>query len=103
MPARLSAVGPASSRSRAASTRASASAGALRGFMRIPFRGGSVRGPEGSRAGRDLSTPGGAMSEPAPAPPGVLLSDDLIFTSRIVGTARGQGLDLVAARTADGL
>lgn len=30
---------------------------------------------------------------------GLLLSDDLIFTSRIVGTARDLGLDVVPART----
>jgi DNA-binding NarL/FixJ family response regulator len=36
-------------------------------------------------------------------PTGLLLSDDLIFTSRIVGTARGLGLSLLAARSADGL
>jgi DNA-binding NarL/FixJ family response regulator len=35
--------------------------------------------------------------------PGLLLSDDLIFASRIVGTARGPGRTLLAARSADGL
>ena len=30
---------------------------------------------------------------------GILLSDDLIFTSRIVGTARALGLDVRAVRT----
>lgn len=36
------------------------------------------------------------MAETSPV--GLLLSDDLIFTSRIVGTARKLGLNLVAAR-----
>src|SRR5262245_8285563 len=31
----------------------------------------------------------------------LLLSDDLIFTSRVVGTARDLGLSVVAARSAD--
>jgi DNA-binding NarL/FixJ family response regulator len=38
-----------------------------------------------------------------PQPTGLLLSDDLIFTSRIVGTARGLGLSLLAGRTAESL
>jgi CheY-like chemotaxis protein len=40
---------------------------------------------------------------PETPPQGLLLSDDLIFTSRIVGTARGLGLTLLPARSADGL
>jgi DNA-binding NarL/FixJ family response regulator len=36
-------------------------------------------------------------------PPGLLLSDDLIFTSRITGTARALGLEVRPARTVDGL
>jgi CheY-like chemotaxis protein len=36
-------------------------------------------------------------------PEGLLLSDDLIFTSRITGTARGLGLTVRAARSADAL
>ena len=36
-------------------------------------------------------------------PTGLLLSDDLIFTSRITGTARALGLDLQTARTAAAL
>ncbi len=44
------------------------------------------------------------MSDSLPAPsPGLLLSDDLIFTSRIVGTARGRGLTLLAAKSAASL
>ncbi len=39
------------------------------------------------------------MPEPTPAPRGLLLSDDLVFTSRIAGTARGLGLAVVAARS----
>ena len=31
----------------------------------------------------------------------ILLSDDLLFTSRIVGTARAQGLELKTARTVE--
>ena len=34
---------------------------------------------------------------------GILLSDDLIFTSRIVGTARALGLEMQIARTASEL
>jgi DNA-binding NarL/FixJ family response regulator len=43
------------------------------------------------------------MTEEKPATPGLLLSDDMIFTSRIVGTARGLGLALSAARSTDAL
>lgn len=43
------------------------------------------------------------MSEPAPAPCGLLLSDDLIFTSRITATARDLGLRVVPARSAEDL
>jgi CheY-like chemotaxis protein len=45
------------------------------------------------------------MPEPAAhAPPtGLLLSDDLLFTSRITGTARDLGLRVVPARSADAL
>jgi CheY-like chemotaxis protein len=39
----------------------------------------------------------------ATAPPGLLLSDDLIFTSRIAGTARALGLDVRPARTPEAL
>jgi CheY-like chemotaxis protein len=39
----------------------------------------------------------------ATAPAGLLLSDDLIFISRVVGIARGLGLTLRAARSADEL
>ncbi|QEL13474.1 response regulator [Limnoglobus roseus] len=35
--------------------------------------------------------------------PGLLLSDDLIFTSRIVATARAHGLTVVTAKTAEAL
>ncbi len=38
------------------------------------------------------------MAEPA-TPVGLLLSDDLMFTSRITGTARDQGLTMKVART----
>lgn len=38
-----------------------------------------------------------------PAPAGLLLSDDLIFTSKVVGAARGLGLTLRAARSASEL
>ena len=34
-------------------------------------------------------------------PFGILLSDDLLFTSRIVGTARAQGLEMKTARTVE--
>lgn len=34
---------------------------------------------------------------------GFLLSDDLIFTSRVTATARAHGLTVVAAKTADAL
>jgi CheY-like chemotaxis protein len=37
------------------------------------------------------------------APPALLLSDDLMFTSRISGTARDLGLAVKAARSAEGL
>jgi CheY-like chemotaxis protein len=43
------------------------------------------------------------MSEPASAPLGLLLSDDLIFTSRITATARDLGLLVKPARSADTL
>ena len=36
-------------------------------------------------------------------PPGLLLSDDLIFTSRITATARALGLTVRAARSVDAL
>jgi CheY-like chemotaxis protein len=36
-------------------------------------------------------------------PPGLLLSDDLIFTSRIAGTARGLGLEVRQVRALDRL
>jgi CheY-like chemotaxis protein len=36
-------------------------------------------------------------------PPGLLLSDDLIFTSRVTGTARAAGLTVRAARSAEEL
>jgi DNA-binding NarL/FixJ family response regulator len=39
----------------------------------------------------------------SPAPAGLLLSDDLIFTSRITGTARAQGLEVRQARSAEAL
>jgi CheY-like chemotaxis protein len=35
----------------------------------------------------------------APAPPGLLLSDDLIFASRVAGAARACGLEVRHART----
>ncbi len=39
------------------------------------------------------------MSAPTnPTPPGLLLSDDLIFASRIAGTARGLGLEVRQVR-----
>lgn len=42
------------------------------------------------------------MSEAATTGPlGLLLSDDLIFTSRVTGTARAAGLTVRAARSAD--
>jgi CheY-like chemotaxis protein len=37
------------------------------------------------------------------APPGLLLSDDLIFTSRIAGTARALGLEVRQVRALDQL
>ncbi len=44
------------------------------------------------------------MSEQAPTPPpGLLLSDDLIFASRIAGTARVLGLEVRQVRHADRL
>src|ERR1700730_10537087 len=43
------------------------------------------------------------MSESTTTAKGLLLSDDLIFTSRIVGCARSLGLTLAAARSADAL
>lgn len=44
------------------------------------------------------------MSEPTPAGgPGLLLSDDLIFASRISGTASALGLTVQTARTAEAL
>jgi CheY-like chemotaxis protein len=44
------------------------------------------------------------MSSPTEAvPPGLLLSDDLIFTSRITGTARGLGLEVRQVRALDRL
>jgi CheY-like chemotaxis protein len=38
-----------------------------------------------------------------PTPLGLLLSDDLIFISRVAGTARAQGLNIKSARSADAL
>jgi CheY-like chemotaxis protein len=45
------------------------------------------------------------MSEntPQPSPLGILLSDDLIFTSRIIGTASALGLTMRLARTSEAL
>jgi CheY-like chemotaxis protein len=45
------------------------------------------------------------MSEPTPpaAPTGLLLSDDLIFTSRITGTGHDLGLTIRPARSVAGL
>jgi len=43
------------------------------------------------------------MSTEAPAPEGLLLSDDLIFTSRITATARDRGLTVRAARSGEAL
>jgi CheY-like chemotaxis protein len=45
------------------------------------------------------------MSEPAPPVPpiGIVLSDDLIFTSRITGTARALGWTIQSARSAEAL
>jgi CheY-like chemotaxis protein len=40
------------------------------------------------------------VPDPIGAPSGLLLSDDLIFTSRIFGSAASHGLILVAARSA---
>jgi CheY-like chemotaxis protein len=42
-------------------------------------------------------------SQTETAPPGLLLSDDLIFTSRIAGTARGLGLEVRQVRALDRL
>jgi DNA-binding NarL/FixJ family response regulator len=39
------------------------------------------------------------MADPAPAVAGLLLSDDLLFTSRILGTARDLGFPMKAVRT----
>jgi DNA-binding NarL/FixJ family response regulator len=44
-----------------------------------------------------------AMPQDQTQPLGLLLSDDLIFTSRIVGTGRDLGLPVKAARSADAL
>jgi CheY-like chemotaxis protein len=43
------------------------------------------------------------MTSEAAGPEGLLLCDELIFTSRITGTARGLGLTVRAARSADEL
>jgi CheY-like chemotaxis protein len=43
------------------------------------------------------------MSEATTGPLGLLLSDDLIFTSRVTGTARAAGLTVQAARSAEAL
>jgi CheY-like chemotaxis protein len=43
------------------------------------------------------------MTSEGGGPEGLLLCDDLIFTSRITGTARGLGLTVRAARSADAL
>jgi DNA-binding NarL/FixJ family response regulator len=43
------------------------------------------------------------LNEISPMPVGLLLSDDLIFTSRITGTAVDLGLSIKAARTPAGL
>jgi CheY-like chemotaxis protein len=43
------------------------------------------------------------QSEPQSGPAGLILSDDLIFTSRITGTARALGLDVRQARTPQAL
>jgi CheY-like chemotaxis protein len=43
------------------------------------------------------------MSVEQKSPLGLLLSDDLIFTSRIVGTARDRGLTIRAAGSVEGL
>ena len=43
------------------------------------------------------------MTAEAAAPEGLLLADDLIFTSRITGTARGLGLTVRAARSGEAL
>jgi len=42
------------------------------------------------------------MAEEIRRPPGLLLSDDLIFASRITGTARSLGYEVKTSRTADG-
>ena len=43
------------------------------------------------------------MSEQETAPPGLLLSDDLIFASRIIGTARALGLEVRQVRVLEHL
>ena len=43
------------------------------------------------------------MSEQTKTPPGLLLSDDLIFTSRITGTAHALGLEVRQVRILDQL
>ena len=43
------------------------------------------------------------MTEPVETPPGLLLSDDLIFTSRIAGTAHALGLEVRQVRILDQL
>jgi CheY-like chemotaxis protein len=43
------------------------------------------------------------MAEATTGPLGLLLSDDLIFTSRVTGTARAAGLTVQAARSAEAL
>jgi DNA-binding NarL/FixJ family response regulator len=43
------------------------------------------------------------MSEPTDTAPGLLLSDDLIFASRITGTARAMGLEVRQVRALDQL
>ncbi len=42
-------------------------------------------------------------SQTETAPPGLLLSDDLIFTSRIIGTAQSLGLEVRQVRALDRL
>ena len=43
------------------------------------------------------------MTLPEATPPALLLSDDLIFTSRVTGTARDLGLQVTPARSPDAL